>query len=155
MLSSSNGIYVRAGEDRFGEHRGLGISHIDFKVMPADTNDILVIENVFHAKGGPPKHLHINQDELFYALEGEFIVEVGDVRYTMRPGDTLLAPHMIPHVWAHIGNSTGRMLITFLPAGSMIDFFKAVNATNAMPGRDPALWKAHGMELLGAPLSLE
>ncbi len=155
MILPPNGIFVPANEDRFGEHRGLGISHIDIKIAPTDTNDVLVIENVFHAKGGPPQHLHVDQDELFYALEGEFIVEVGDVRFTMRPGDTLLAPQMIPHVWAHIGDSTGRMLISFFPAGKMVDFFKAVNVTNAMPGRDPALWKAHGMELLGAPLSFE
>jgi hypothetical protein len=33
-------------------------------------------------------------------------------------------------------------------------FFRAVTAANAMPPQDPALWRAHGMELLGPPLPL-
>ena len=70
-------LVVAAGEDRFGEHRGLGISVIAFKVVPQDSSGLLVIENTFHAKGGPARHLHFDQDEWFYAVEGEFIIEVG------------------------------------------------------------------------------
>ena len=36
-----------------------------------------MLENTFHAKGGPARHLHYDQDEWFYAVEGEFIIEVG------------------------------------------------------------------------------
>ena len=56
-------LRVAAGEDRFGEHRGLGISTIDFKVSPQDEGGLLYLENTFHAKGGPARHLHYNQDE--------------------------------------------------------------------------------------------
>jgi hypothetical protein len=39
-LSSSASVppslWVAAGEDRFGEHRGLGVSTITFKVVPRD-----------------------------------------------------------------------------------------------------------------------
>jgi hypothetical protein len=58
---------VPAGEDRSGERHGLGVSAIMFKVI---TPDLLTLENVFHAPGGPPRHLHLAQDEWFYALEG-------------------------------------------------------------------------------------
>lgn len=146
---------VLAGEDRFGEHRGLGISEISFKVVPQDSNGLFIIENTFHAKGGPAKHLHFDQDEWFYAAEGEFLIEIGPDRFTMKPGDSLLAPRKIPHVWAFAGNSPrGRMLITFMPAGKMEDFFREVTKANAMPPQDPELWKAHGMELLGPPLQV-
>ncbi|MCE9645001.1 MAG: cupin domain-containing protein [Chloroflexi bacterium] len=146
---------VLAGEDRFGEHRGLGISEISFKVVPQDSNGLFIIENTFHAKGGPAKHLHFDQDEWFYAAEGEFLIEIGPDRFTMKPGDSLLAPRKIPHVWAFAGNSPrGRMLITFMPAGKMEDFFREVTEANAMPPQDPELWKAHGMELLGPPLQV-
>jgi hypothetical protein len=30
-----------------------------------------------------------------------------------------------------------------------------VTKANAMPPQDPALWRAHGMELLGLPLAVE
>jgi mannose-6-phosphate isomerase-like protein (cupin superfamily) len=148
-------LRVAAGDDRFGEHRGLGISTIDLKVASQDAGGILILENTFHAKGGPARHLHHDQDEWFYAMEGEFIFEVGQERLTLRPGDSLLGPRKIPHVWTHVGEARGRILIAFTPAGRMEAFFREVTKANAMPPQDPALWRAHGMELLGPPLSVE
>jgi mannose-6-phosphate isomerase-like protein (cupin superfamily) len=147
-------VRVQAGEDRFGEQRSLGVSFINFKILPQDSNGLLILENVFHAKGDPARHLHYDQDEWFYAVEGEFIVEIGQERFQLQPGDSLLAPRKVPHVWAHVGNTRGRMLIAFMPAGKMEAFFRDVTKANAMPPQDPALWRAHGMELLGPPLAI-
>jgi mannose-6-phosphate isomerase-like protein (cupin superfamily) len=152
LASSPHALRVAAGDDRFGEHRGLGISVIDFKVVPQDNTGLFVLENTFHARGGPARHLHYEQDEWFYALEGEFLVEVGAERFVLQPSDSLLAPRQVPHVWAHMGEGRGRILVTFLPAGQMEAFFREVTKANAMPPQDPALWRAHGMELLGPPL---
>lgn len=148
-------LRVAAGEDRFGEYRGLGISAIAFKVVPQDGDGVLILENTFHAPGGPPRHLHYEQDEWFYPVEGEFIVEVGQERMRLRPGDSLLAPRKVPHVWTYVGGTRGRMLIAFLPAGKMDAFFREVTKANAMPAQDPELWRAHGMELVGPPLPVE
>jgi quercetin dioxygenase-like cupin family protein len=148
-------LQVAAGADRFGEHRGLGISSIAFKVLPQDSSGLLILENTFHAKGGPARHLHYVQDEWFYAVEGEFLFEVGHERIRLQPGDSLLAPRQVSHVWAHVGDGRGRILITFMSAGQMEAFFRIVTQANAMPPQDPALWRAHGMELLGPPLALE
>ena len=147
-------LRVAAGEDRFGEHRGLGISTIDFKVSPQDEDGLLILENTFHAKGGPARHLHYDQDEWFYAIEGEFIFEIGQERFTLKSGDSVLGPRKIPHVWAHVGEARGRILIAFTPAGRMEAFFREVTKANAMPPQDPALWRAYGMELLGPPLAI-
>lgn len=155
MNNASSVLRVAAGEDRFGEHRGLGVSAIQFKVTPADGGNLLILENTFHTKGGPARHLHFEQDEWFYIAEGEFLMEVGDERFTLRPGDSLLAPRRVPHVWAHVGDGRGRILITFMPAGQMEAFFREVTKTNAMPPSDPPLWRAHGMELVGPPLTVE
>ena len=43
-------LLVAAGEDRFGEQRGLGISSISFKVTPQDSDGLLIIENTFREK---------------------------------------------------------------------------------------------------------
>ncbi len=145
-------VRVGAGEDRFGEHRGLGVSRIAFKVVPADSSGVLIIENIFHAKGGPARHLHHDQDEWFHVLEGTFLLEAGTQRYRLEPGDSVLAPRGVSHVWAHVGDAVGRMLISFLPAGRMEAFFREVTKADAMPPLDPELWRAHGMELLGPPL---
>jgi len=153
--SMSKVVRVSAGQDRFGDHKGLGISTIDFKVSAEDSGGAtLVIENTNRAKGGPPRHLHVEQEELFYVLEGEYVIEVGQERFTLETGDALLAPRQIPHVWAYVGGSVGRLLITFTPAGKMEAFFREVAKAGAMPPQDPALWRAHGMVLVGPPLSV-
>ena len=150
-------LLVLAGEDRFGEHRSLGISAISFKLTPKEADGILILENTFHEAGGPARHLHYDQDEWFYAVEGEFILEVGQERFQIKPGDSLLAPRQVPHVWAYTGTGggIGRMLIAFMPAGKMESFFREVTKANAMPPQDPGLWHAHGMELLGPSLTVE
>jgi len=147
-------VNVKSGHDRFEERRGLGVSVISFKVVPQDSSELLILENVFHSKGGPARHLHYEQDEWFYVTEGVFDFEVDGDKYTLGPGDSLLGPRKVPHVWAHVGDGRGRILIVFSPAGLMEMFFREVTKTNAMPLQDPALWKAHGMELLGPPLQL-
>jgi quercetin dioxygenase-like cupin family protein len=148
-------LRVAAGQDCFGENRSLGISDIAFKVVSQDSNGVLTIENTLRAKGGPGRHLHYAQDEWFYAVEGEFIIEVGQDRFVMKPGDSLLAPRQVPHVWAYVGDTIGRMLITFIPGGKMEAFFREVTKANAMPPQNPELWRAYGMELLGPPLPVE
>lgn len=154
--AGNSALWVAAGEDRFGEHRGLGVSAIDFKMSSQDGSGLFVLENTFHAKGGPARHLHHDQEEWFYVLEGEFLFEVGQERFRLNPGDSLLAPRKVPHVWAYVGDAPrGRILVAFQPAGNMEAFFREVTRADAMPPQDPELWRAYGMELLGPPLPVE
>jgi quercetin dioxygenase-like cupin family protein len=126
-------LRVVAGADRFGEQRGLGISTIAFKLTMPNPGDLFILENTFQAKGGPARHLHYDQEEWFYILEGEFHFEVGAERFYLQAGDSLLAPRQVPHVWAFVGEASGRILIAFLPAGKMEAFFREVTRANAMP----------------------
>ena len=88
-------------------------------------------------------------------VDSEFLLEVGNEQFRMMPGDSILAPRKISHVWAFTGDSErGRMLIAFMPAGKMEAFFREVTKANAMPPQDPELWRSHGMELLGPPLKV-
>ena len=146
-------LFVPAGQGQFGERQGLGIAKIDFKLTTEDGR-LLILENTLVQKGGPAKHLHHDQDEWFYVLEGEFAIDVGQERFRLVPGDSLLAPRKVPHVWAYLGGTGGRILITFTPAGKMEGFFREMAKSNAMAPQDPELWRAYGMELLGPPLSL-
>jgi quercetin dioxygenase-like cupin family protein len=145
---------VKSGNDKFGESRSLGISRIDFKLSSADGDGLFILENTFHSPGGPAKHLHHTQNEWFFCLEGKFLFEVGSTKIELNPGDSLLGPMGIPHVWAHVGDKVGRILVVFSPAGKMEAFFREVTKANAMPPQDPALWREHGMELLGPPMSI-
>ncbi len=114
-----DGVFVSRDHDRFAADRGMGITVLRYKVAPGDTNgQLFVIEQTMLAKGGPPRHVHFEQDEWFFPLEGDFVAEVGDQRHALRPGDSLLAPRRQPHVWAYVGDQMGRILIAFSPAGS-------------------------------------
>ena len=150
----SSPVHLLAGEDRFGEHRGLDVSDINLKVSPRDGNDVLILDNTFQAKGGPPRHLHYDQDEWFYCVTGEFVIEIDHTQTRLKPGDSILAPRKVPHVWAHVGTGAGKILIAFMPAGRMEQFFREVMKVHAQPPKDPALWQAYGMELLGPPLTV-
>lgn len=153
--ATSQARWIPAGVDRFGEHHSLGTSMIDVKLSSRDTGGaVLVIEHLSREVGGPARHLHHGQDEWFHALEGEFVVEVGDQRFHLSSGDSVLAPREVPHAWAHIAGDPGRLLIAFVPAGKMEAFFAEVGKTDAMPVQDPALWQRFGMELVGPPLTI-
>ena len=131
--SLDQGISIPAGGDRFQEQRKVfGSRVIDFKVSSLDTNgDLFIIEVTDDSKGGPPRHLHHEQEEWFYVIEGEYVVEIGDERYRLGPGDSVLAPRGVPHVWAHVGEGKGRLLIVFQPAGKMEAFFGELSKTEA------------------------
>jgi len=148
---------LHSGQDSEGQVRSLGISAISFKLIQGGQDGLLIIENTFNKAGGPARHLHFNQDEWFYSLQGEFLFEIGSQKMLLKPGDSVLAPRQVAHVWAFSGSprqEQGRILIAFLPAGKMEAFFRKVTQANAMPPQDPALWLEHGMQLLGPPLKV-
>lgn len=103
----------------------MGVIPLQMKVATSDTDGALFIfEHVNMGKGGPPRHFHYEQDEWFYVIKGDFVFEVGDERLTLKPGDSLFAPRMVPHVWAHVGDDPGTLLLGVQPAGSLEAFFR-------------------------------
>ena len=150
---------VLAGTDREGKKRSIGVSSTTFKVLTQETGGALfVLEQSNQKKGGPPRHLHHGVDELFYALEGEYIVVVGSERLHLKPGDCVLGPREVPHAWAFAGDAPGRLLISFAPAGKMEAFFNERDNRGIKPGaytNDASFMREYGMELIGPPLVLE
>lgn len=154
---TSKGIVVRNGENRGGRSlRVLSGFRIDYKVAKSDSGGgLFVIENRHVDKGGPPRHLHLEQEEYFYVLEGRYVFEVGGERIDAAPGDLLIAPRRVPHTFMFMGEGQGRMLISYQPAGDMEAFFIELAGHRGPP--DPAemkrLFAAHGMEITGPPLA--
>ena len=64
-----------------------------------------------------PRHVHENEDELFYVLEGEHVFEVGDESFQVGPGSVVFAPRRIPHAHRRVVPRTGRFLTMVSPAG--------------------------------------
>jgi mannose-6-phosphate isomerase-like protein (cupin superfamily) len=126
----AGGVKVASGESRFGRPLKLPEgNHLFIKVSSEDTGGAFFLtEQPSGARGGPPKHYHLEEDELFFCLAGEYIVEVGDRRYELRPGDSVLGPRRVPHAFAFVGNTPGRLLVGFTPAGRMEQFFRDLDA---------------------------
>ena len=155
--ASHKAVRLTRGEDRLGEHHTIGVSTTDFKVLTKESRgDLFVMEHRSPKKGGPPRHLHHNEDEWFYVIEGDYIAEIGADRFRLKPGDSVLAPREVPHAWAFVGDTPGRLLIAFAPANKMEAFFRD-NAKGRKDGEyvnDAEVYRAYGLELLGPPLSV-
>jgi mannose-6-phosphate isomerase-like protein (cupin superfamily) len=156
---TTKGFRIGANKDRYEEELLIMGGRFDLKVAGRDTGGDLCIYDTFRdSKGGPTLHRHYAQDEWFYVIKGDFIVQVGDEKSNLGPGDSAFAPRRIPHSFANIGEGEGQMLILFQPAGSMEDFFQQM----ARFGKDVSVGQAsavkqlfaqHGMEVVGPPLT--
>jgi mannose-6-phosphate isomerase-like protein (cupin superfamily) len=150
--------YVPNGRNAFEEKLMIwGVIPLQIKVPTNDTAGALfAFEHADMDKGGPPRHFHYAQDEWFYAKKGEFAFEVGGERFTLRPGDSLFAPRMVPHVWAYVGDEPGTLLLAVQPAGSLEAFFLESAKLTRPPTPEEAdkMFAAHGMKVVGPPLDV-
>jgi mannose-6-phosphate isomerase-like protein (cupin superfamily) len=64
-----------------------------------------------------PLHVHAKEDEMFYVLEGEHIVQCGDKEFNLGPGGVVFLPRGIPHSQRRVVPGEGRLLVLTAPAG--------------------------------------
>jgi mannose-6-phosphate isomerase-like protein (cupin superfamily) len=64
-----------------------------------------------------PAHVHANEDELFYVLEGEHVIACGDEEHRVGPGGMVFAPRGVPHSQRRVEPGVGRLLILTAPGG--------------------------------------
>jgi len=76
-----------------------------------------------------PLHVHANEDEIFYPLEGEHIYQVGDEECRVGPGGMVFAPRGIPHSQRRAVPGEGRQLVLTSPAG-FEGFFRELAAAH-------------------------
>jgi mannose-6-phosphate isomerase-like protein (cupin superfamily) len=64
-----------------------------------------------------PLHVHAKEEEMFYVLEGEHIVQCGDQEFNLGPGGVVFLPRGIPHSQRRVVPGEGRLLVLTSPAG--------------------------------------
>lgn len=74
-----------------------------------------------------PLHVHSEEDELFYVLEGQHVYRVGDEEYAVGPGGLVFAPRGIPHSQRRVVSGEGRQLVVTTPGG-FEGFFRELSA---------------------------
>lgn len=71
--------HIASGQDSFRGPSRPWCQRAGLKLSTPETDGgLFVVENTVHGKGGPARHLHHEQDEWFYAVEGEFRFEIGE-----------------------------------------------------------------------------
>ncbi len=106
--------------------------------------------------GGPPLHIHHHEDETFYILEGELIIQVNGKQFTAPAGCTAFLPRGVPHTFTNLGPEPARALVMLTPGG-LERFFAEVEplVTQAEPQMPAVLAIAahYGIEVVGPPLA--
>lgn len=153
---TDKGFVIKTTESRFKEKTLLGGKNPnDIKVSSKDTNGSLsIFEYSGFEKGGPPLHVHPNQDEIFFIVQGEYLFKVGDDTHQLKAGDTIFLPRNIPHAFAQL-TDIGKMFFLFQPSGKMEDFFRVLGNLRAAPSPEQGakIFSDHDMKIIGPPLT--
>jgi quercetin dioxygenase-like cupin family protein len=162
-MDSNEVVIVGPGETRHADGSSLVVpDEVQCKVRTADLGGRLCIMLADHGPWeGSPLHSHLEGDEWFYVLKGEFVYEVGGVLHRVAEGGSLLAPRRIPHRYIN-GPMPGSLIIGLSPGGRLEEFFeegarRRRNPAPTPPSREEivALYAEYNVELLGERLTKE
>jgi quercetin dioxygenase-like cupin family protein len=132
------------------------------KATAAETDDAFVLwEDTMVQGKTTPLHLHPNEDEALYVLEGELLVHVDGEGHQVGSGGFFLAPRGVPHAFT-VTSETARVL-TLLTPGRAEAFYRDASepVTSADDASRPpdfarlraAAERSPSIEILGPPPS--
>ncbi|TIQ33368.1 MAG: cupin domain-containing protein [Mesorhizobium sp.] len=81
-----------------------------------------VFESTVPSRGGPPVHVHHNEDEVIHVIEGEYDFWLDGQVMAVRPGASIFLPRGVPHTFRVVSAGPGRNL-TILTPGGLEEFF--------------------------------
>jgi quercetin dioxygenase-like cupin family protein len=67
---------------------------------------------------GPRLHVHSNEDEMFFVLEGVLTVQVGEDLHDIGTGGLAWGARNIPHAFANRSSDPVRIMIMWMPGGA-------------------------------------
>lgn len=108
---------------------------VTIKTSGEQTGDAFsVTEHLAPGNFEPPPHIHHNEDEMIYVLEGEIAGFCGDQTFRGGPGAYVVLPRGIPHGWRVANDAPARMLVFTTPAG-----FERFVVEGSIPAEAPEL----------------
>lgn len=127
-----------------------------FKARAETTNGTLTaLENIVAPGQGPPLHLHVREDEMYYVLDGHLRFRADEGYLEAATGAFVFIPRGTPHCFLNVGEVDARILVLFTPAG-MERFFEGVATLPAGPP-DPQAYReiarSAWMDVLGPPMT--
>lgn len=123
MTFQGGGYVLESGASLEALDMGGG-SVLALRVTGAESGGrVTVIEGVVH-EGGPPLHVHDDEDEVVIVIDGRMAYRLGDTAGELGPGGLLWMPRDVPHAIAQAGDEPCRFVTVVTPAG-IEDFFRA------------------------------
>jgi quercetin dioxygenase-like cupin family protein len=117
MTTHAYSLEPHAVPSTAGEPRWWFDGRAVIKATAADTGgQMTIVEITERPNAEAPLHVHHNEDEGFWILEGSATFEVGDLTIAASAGDYLFGPRHIPHRYT-VGPDGCRMLFIFTPGG--------------------------------------
>ena len=132
-------VAARTLEPGDGERVWIAGDTMWFKATAADTGGAFTLIEVLAAPGGgPPPHIHANEEETFYVVDGVFDILIGDRLVRAERGAFALVPRGTVHRFRCSGDRPGRMLVLFTPGG-IEAFFREAGRAAADDGPAPPI----------------
>jgi quercetin dioxygenase-like cupin family protein len=131
---------------------------LTYKARGGETGGALTVWESTAAPGeGPPLHLHSNEHEFMYVLEGRLRFRLGETDHTAPTGSFVFVPRGVPHTWQNAGDDDARILFVFTPASPGMERFFERSAELPEDTRMAEAFKTlasdAGMEVVGPPLA--
>jgi quercetin dioxygenase-like cupin family protein len=133
---------------------------LTFKAMSDASRGAITAIETFAAPGeGPPLHVHRDEDELIYALDGMLRIKLADELIDAPPGSFAFVPRGTPHTWQNIAGAPARFLAVLMPAASAFEEFFLRYARLPVGERGVEAFarlaqETRGLEVVGPPLAL-
>ena len=147
--TESEPIYISS--DKGEQWNLLGVK-ITGKIISSQSNgEYSVIVTETPPEGGPPLHVHSNEDELFYVLKGTYIFTCGKKEINAKQGDFIRLPRGVPHKFVNTDTITGITMNTITPGGFEIFFSEMAKASkNGRPSKSivDSIAKKYGVQFV-------
>ena len=103
-----------------------------------------------------PLHVHADEDELFFVLEGEHVIQVGDDQHRVGPGGLVFAPRGVPHAQRRVV-PRGRAPARAHDSAGLEGFFRALADADRRGDLGPEAYRSaseqYGITWLGSALA--
>lgn len=156
LVEASGTVTVsRPGENRFRFSAEAQAAQTPCMITSADSGGAVTIFQMNALpQSGPFLHVHHREDEWYFVIDGNFRFRAGDNEYALTQGSSIWLPRGVPHVWANIEKTEGKMLLMCQPGGfeHFFDEIGTVPQNEKSPDRMRMLMAKYGMEMLGPPL---
>ncbi len=150
------GFFIRANESRFaGKQKTMNGDLLRCVIANNDADGKILMGTTMPAslkhKGGPPLHIHKDQEEIFFVVSGEFFIQIGEEIFTAKAGDAAFIPRGTPHTFANpLENNPGTLIAMHIPGTSQMEHYFQ-NIANGTFDVEPET----DISVVGPPIALQ